>query len=183
VTKGQLGQIFRDLCCRKSRIPLSPSAQLTPIKAPTRVEPVGYCEHLQSVDFSIGKHARACGMHRREQEMVETRMTHYGSNPLPGEPQSGAIRTGRVGPVGKRLLLLMVGCIVGMVLYAVFHDPNVQHVSHVPGPGAAPLPDSPALTPTSPRVPPPGDRATGTVIGPDVKTAPPPLWPARPVTE
>jgi hypothetical protein len=110
-------------------------------------------------------------------------MTHYRSNPLPGEPQSGAIRTGRVGPVGTGLFLLIVGCIISMVLYAVFHDPNAQRTSHAPGPGAALLPDSPALTPTSPRVPPPGDRATGTVIGPDVKTAPPPLWPARPVIE
>jgi len=50
-------------------------------------------------------------------------------------------------------------------------------------PGAAPLPDSPALTTTGERVPLPGDRATGTVIGPDVKTAPPPLRPARPIIE
>jgi hypothetical protein len=110
-------------------------------------------------------------------------MTHYGSNPQPGEPQSAAMRTGRVGLLGTGLFALIVVCIIGMVLYAVFHDPNAQRTSHAPGPGAAPLPDSPALTPTSPSVPPPGDRATGTVIGPDVKTAPAPLRPARPVIE
>jgi hypothetical protein len=98
------------------------------------------------------------------------------SNPLSGES-----RTGRAGPVGIGLFLLMVACVIGVVLYAVFHDPNAQRTSLAPGPGAAPLPDSPALTPTDQHVPPPGDRATGTVIGPDVKTAPPPLRPARPV--
>jgi hypothetical protein len=108
-------------------------------------------------------------------------MTHHGSNPLPGEPRSGSVRTGGVGPVGVGLFLLMVACVIGVVLYAVFHDPNAQRTSLAPGPGAAPLPDSSALTPTDQHVPPAGDRATGTVIGPDVKTAPPPLRPARPV--
>jgi hypothetical protein len=108
-------------------------------------------------------------------------MTHFGPNPPPDEPPSEAMRRERLSRFGLGLFILMVGCIVGMVFYAVLHNPNAQRTSLAPGPGAALLPDSPALRPNDNKVPPPGDRATGTVIGPDVKTAPPPLWPARPV--
>jgi len=101
-------------------------------------------------------------------------MTFPGSDPLPDEPQSEVMHSERVSPVWRGLLALMVGCVIGMVFYALLHDPNAQHTARAPGPGAAPLPDSPALTTTGERVPLPGDRATGTVIGPDVKTAPPP---------
>jgi hypothetical protein len=39
------------------------------------------------------------------------------------------------------------------------------------------------LTTTGQGVPLPGDRATGTVADPDIKVAPPPLKPARPVIQ
>ena len=103
-------------------------------------------------------------------------MTFPGSDPLPDEPQSEVMHSERVSPVWRGLLALMVGCVIGMVFYALLHDPNAQHTARAPGP-------SPALTTTGERVPLPGDRATGTVIGPDVKTAPPPLRPARPIIE
>ena len=110
-------------------------------------------------------------------------MPYSGSDPLPDEPQSELARREGVSPVWRVLFTLMVGCIVGMVFYALLHDPNAQNTARTPGPGAVPLPDGPALTTTGERVPLPGDRATGTVIGPDVKSAPPPLKPARPIIE
>jgi hypothetical protein len=69
------------------------------------------------------------------------------------------------------------------VFYAIFvHDHDAApRAARAPAPGAVPLPDGPSTT-TGQRAPLPGDRATGTVIGPDVKTAPPPLTPARPIT-
>jgi hypothetical protein len=118
----------------------------------------------------------------------EARMADLGSDPLPDEPQSEAthseaMQRGRVGPLGTGLFMLVVACIVGAVFYALVHDQNARQTSLAPGPRAAPLPDSPALTTTGQGVPLPGDRATGTVAGPDVKAAPPLLKPARPVIE
>ena len=105
-------------------------------------------------------------------------MTHLGGNPLPDEPQAEAMRK------AGGLFVLMVGCIVALVFYALLHDPTAQRASLAPAPGAAALlPDSPASTTTGQGVPLPGDRATGTVAGPDVKTAPPPMMPARPVIQ
>jgi hypothetical protein len=114
---------------------------------------------------------------------VEARMTHLGPNPLPDEPQSEAMHRGRVGRLGMSLFMLVVGCIFGMVFYALLHDPNARQTSLAPGPRAVPLPDSPPLTTTGQGVPLPGDRATGTVADPDIKVAPPPLKPARPVIQ
>src|SRR3979409_1645376 len=110
-------------------------------------------------------------------------MTFPGVVPLPDEPQSEVMHSERVSPVWRGLLSLMVGCVIGMVFYALLHDPNAQYTARAPRPGAPPVPDSPDLTTTGERVPLPGARATGTVIGPDVKTAPPPLRPARPIIE
>jgi hypothetical protein len=110
-------------------------------------------------------------------------MNYSGPNPLPAEPEAELTRRERVSPVRRGLFVLMVACIVGMVFYALFHDPSAQRTARAPGPGAVPLPDNPALTTNGERVPLPGDRATGTVIGPDVKTAPPPLRPDRPIIE
>ncbi len=110
-------------------------------------------------------------------------MTHLGGNPLPDEPQAEAMRKARSGSLWGGLFVLMVGCIVALVFYALLHDPTAQRASLAPAPGAALLPDSPASTTTGQGVPLPGDRATGTVAGPDVKTAPPPMMPAGPVIQ
>jgi hypothetical protein len=80
--------------------------------------------------------------------------------------------------------LLCAAFLTVLVLYAVLRDPNAPQVSLAPGPGAVPLPDAPVSTTTAgERVPRPGDRATGTVAGEGVKTAPPPLRPARPLED
>jgi hypothetical protein len=110
-------------------------------------------------------------------------MIDPGSRPPPEEPPSEVTRGERVSPVWRGLFALIIGGVVGMVFYALVHDPNAQRAARAPSPGAVPLPDSPALTTTDERVPLPGDRATGTVIGPDVKAAPPPLRPVRPIIE
>jgi hypothetical protein len=88
-----------------------------------------------------------------------------------------------VKPFWAGVVLLLAAFIVGLVLYAVLHDPNAPQTVLAPAPGGVPLPDSPTSTTTGQRVPLPGDRASGTIAGPDVKTAPPPLKPARPLED
>jgi hypothetical protein len=87
-------------------------------------------------------------------------MRDPGPRPPPEEPPSEVTRSERVSPVWRGLFALLIGGVVGMVFYALVHDPNAQRTTRAPGPGAVPLPDSPALTTTHERVPLPGDRAT-----------------------
>jgi hypothetical protein len=105
-------------------------------------------------------------------------------HPIPQPIARPNVQTERpVNPFWARVVLLLAAFIVGLVLYAVLRDPNAPQTALAPGPGAVPLPDSPTSTTTSQRVPLPGDRASGTIAGPDVKTAPPPLKPARPLED
>jgi hypothetical protein len=92
------------------------------------------------------------------------------------------VNTDRPNIIWTSVALLLAAFFAVLVVYAVMRDPNAPQSSLAPGPGAVPLPDAPvSTTTTGERVPPPGDRATGTVAGEDVKTAPPPVRPARPL--
>jgi hypothetical protein len=107
---------------------------------------------------------------------------HPSPEPLAMMPKVEAGRP--VNPFWARIVLLIAACIVGLVFYAVVRDPSAQRTALAPGPGAVPLPESTtSTTTTGQRVPLPGDRASGTVAGPDVKTAPPPLKPAWPLED
>ena len=94
------------------------------------------------------------------------------------------MNTDRPNTLWASVALLLAAFFAVLVVYAVTRDPNAPQVSLAPGPGAVPLPDAPvSTTTTGERVPSPGDRATGTVAGEDVKTAPPPVRPARPLED
>jgi hypothetical protein len=90
----------------------------------------------------------------------------------------------RVSSVSIVLVSLLVATLVGLVFYTLVRDPYAPPRARAPGPGAVPLPDSPATsTTTGQGVPPPGDRASGTIPRSGPAVAPPPLRPARPIIE
>src|SRR4051794_32813668 len=120
-------------------------------------------------------------MHPRRKDIMERGgAEHPNHEPLATMPKVEADRP--VNPFWARIVLLIAACIVGLVFYAVVRDPSAPRTALAPGPGAVPLPENPtSTTTTGQRVPLPGDHASGTVAGPDVKTVPPPLKPARPL--
>ena len=62
------------------------------------------------------------------------------SRPPPEEPQSEVTRSERVSPVWRGLFALLIGGVVGMVFYALVHDPNAQRTTRAPSPVQSPCP-------------------------------------------